>query len=1044
MESRNKNLWIYNAGKSFSGNPKWMFMYMLKKHPEVKGVWLCYDRETRNYIRKLGYEAHLFRSLRGVSCMREAGVYVVNQVKEVIQPELAGITMLNLWHGVGCKTVEQKVDFGFLQERIFKKYIQNNKFYRNNQLFLVTSPLMEKHFIEQCGLTDEQLVRAGYPCCEKMDWVQSYDHDVLKQKGLSADARIAMYSPTYRDGNANDFFGKAIPDMKRLIAKLQETNTLLIFKMHPQMENDNQYNNCKKLYADCPNLLFWDNVNDVYEIFNRVDLAIIDYSSIFYDMLSAGVKHFVRYMFDLEDKNNLRGFVFDVKEMTCGKMCDNFEELLSALDRGTEAEEAEETRDRERIQKLFWEYSENTIEEIYNRAMAHVPKEDPDEKILYSFDIFDTLIQRKGLSPVSIFTYVKQKMYQSDIHFPRYLMEHYRHIRQWCESNVREYYKKTLELRDDDRLEISFDEIFQRLGDVYELNEEQVELLKKWELEAEYESCIPYTKHVSYLKELLAGGNTVVLISDMYLPKEFIRKMIEKADPVLATLPLFLSSDYGVQKSTKKLYLKVFESFSPYDFTKWIHYGDNRHADFNMPKQLGIQPVRHEIDKWSGYEQKYLTANPSYDAYCCAARMVRFKNQLLEELGKHPSAAEKEKADRAIFSYCYISTWLVPYVAWAIHDAMRLGIKCLYFISRDGHPMKRIADEIIAAQNLDIKTKYIYGSRKAWRIPSYIDTVDEDFFAAHGNIADVRNFDMLLKAMNMDEAAFDRIFPAMVEMKGKKTYTPAEIVAIRETAKNSEEYRAYLLECARNERTIVLEYLKQEIDFSERFAFVEYWGRGYTQDCLMRLIDHLVENDETLKAQTREVYGGAQELPDNIFYYLRSIYFSNGRLIRRNFNNAPNSLIMVEAVFANLPYKSVTGYRYEGETIVPIKAENSRCDMVLYEAMEKYLPQFAQDIYREPLLDEKEFDTSLCTFGMNYFKNNVKDRLFVEVLAKLFDSVSVYGTMREFAPRLTVKDVYRKFRDREYILTKSFPLSLQRSSKIYTWAVRIYDKLRTK
>ncbi|MBR3599927.1 MAG: CDP-glycerol glycerophosphotransferase family protein, partial [Lachnospiraceae bacterium] len=106
MKERDKNIWIYNSGMSFSGNPKWMFMYMLKSHPEVKGVWLCYERKTLSYIKKLGYEAHLFKSQVGKNYMKKAGVYVVNQVKEVIQPELSGITMLNLWHGVGCKPIE--------------------------------------------------------------------------------------------------------------------------------------------------------------------------------------------------------------------------------------------------------------------------------------------------------------------------------------------------------------------------------------------------------------------------------------------------------------------------------------------------------------------------------------------------------------------------------------------------------------------------------------------------------------------------------------------------------------------------------------------------------------------------------------------------------------------------------------------------------------------------------------------------------------------------------------------------------------------------
>ncbi len=55
------------------------------------------------------------------------------------------------------------------------------------------------------------------------------------------------------------------------------------------------------------------------------------------------------------------------------------------------------------------------------------------------------------------------------------------------------------------------------------------------------------------LKSYLAEGNDVVLISDMYLPKETIQKMLAKADPLLATLPLFLSSDKGYQKNNQKI-----------------------------------------------------------------------------------------------------------------------------------------------------------------------------------------------------------------------------------------------------------------------------------------------------------------------------------------------------------------------------------------------------------------------------------------------------------------------------------------------------------
>ena len=37
-EQRDKNLWIFNAGNSFAGNPKWMFEYIIRHHKEIKPV----------------------------------------------------------------------------------------------------------------------------------------------------------------------------------------------------------------------------------------------------------------------------------------------------------------------------------------------------------------------------------------------------------------------------------------------------------------------------------------------------------------------------------------------------------------------------------------------------------------------------------------------------------------------------------------------------------------------------------------------------------------------------------------------------------------------------------------------------------------------------------------------------------------------------------------------------------------------------------------------------------------------------------------------
>lgn len=991
---RDKHIWIFNGGNDFSGNPKWLFMYIVNHRKDIQPYWLCYNKRNLQYVRKLGFHAYLYKSKEGRRIMERAGVYVVNQVKEVLQPELDGITILNLWHGVGCKTVERKVTSGFLQARIIKKYIQNYAKYRNQQLFLVTSPLMEKHFIGQCGLEEDQLVRGGYPCCMHKDDVKTFDHDILKQKGLPADTKIAVYAPTYRDASPNTFFEKAIPDMEQLVQKLQENHMLLIFKMHPLMGGDRHYQQVKQLYENHPNLLFWDNANDIYEIFPQIELAIIDYSSIFYDMLAGGVKHFIRYMFDLDEPHNLRDFVFDVKEMTCGRMADSFDQLLDALDHYQE----DDSQQRKRIHDLFWAYEkEDSMEEMIQRALDFEPRQE-ELPTLYSFDIFDTVIRRKGGMPISIFYKVQEKLIASGLDFPVYLQRNFVQARRFAEANVREYYRKLQDVQPVERLEITFAEIYDHLAERYHLTAEQRDFLLRTEAQAELDDCIPYPEQIDLIKSLLAQKQDVILVSDMYLPKELIHQMLVKADPVLGELPLYLSSDCGMQKTTCKLFFHVFNDLD-YHYGKWIHYGDSPLADMRRPRSIGIETVNHKMLSFNEYETALAEGLQSYDGYCVAAMMARFR-------------LEQPRSSAEIYTYEYAALYFVPYICWAIQDALARGIQCLYFISRDGFHLKRIADAVIAARGYPIRTKYIYGSRKAWRIPSFIEEIDDEFFSAFGQFGGCTDFSSLLSALGMDEATFDRVFPELGEVKTAKEITKKTMASLRQTFKNSPRYVQMVMDRADEERPIVLDYLRQEINFDEKFAFVEYWGRGYTQDCLTRLL---------CAAAGREV--------EDPFYYMRSIYPTNGLSVRYNFTTTRASLLFVEALFANLPYRSITEYRREGDKIVPVLRDCEN-DPVLHEAFSQFLPRFASDFCQLALVSEPAAQLELFDFSVRYYQETPTDPCIVENLGHLKDSVELYGRVREFAPPITLGAIMERARG-HWFHTRSLPISLARSRRLY-------------
>ena len=1005
---RDKHIWIFNAGNSFDGNPKWLFLYITKYRKDITPYWFCYQKQTVKYIRRLGYKAYLFNSKKSIQIGSEAGVYVVNQNKEAIQEYLEGITILNLWHGVGCKAIEKNVTDGFLNERIAKKNIKNKKFYRNYQLFLVTSPLMEKHFLEQCDLEKYQLIKAGYPCCIYKEEVATYNHDLLTTRGLSPDTRIAIYAPTYRDSSATNFFQKAIPDVQKLIDILKDNNFVLIFKMHPLMENDFEYLNIKEKYKECPQLIFWNNQNDIYEIFNQIELAIIDYSSIFYDLLAHGVQKFVRYIFDYENGSGLRDFVFDYKQMTCGKICENFEELLQSFSGSIESNSEE----IERIKKLFWSYSDDSsMERIINTALEFEPDKSKVLPTLYSFDIFDTLIGRTTLEPQGVFRYIQLRMSEKG-GYPVYVVNNFCKIRRWAEANQREFYRKSKLLRKSERTEITFDLIYERIQELYGLTDEQIEELKDWELECEYQTSIPYQDNIEKVKELLKQGETVVLISDMYLPETFIKKLLKKADPVLETIPLFLSSEYGSQKTTKRLFLDVYHAVD-YHFGKWIHYGDNPKADGKIPRSLAIETVNHQIPKFNAYEKALTQFINTYDAWQISALFARFREE-------HAESAE-------IFGYCYASLYFVPYVSWSINHALDHGIQTLYFISRDGHHLKRIADAIIEKKQLPIKTKYIYGSRKAWRIPSQIQEIDEEFFSEFGNFTGINTYEEFLEASALTEEEFVHLFPELIYLKDKRTLTKKIQSLLRETLKNSEAYRAVLLQKAKERRTIVLDYLKQEIDFGEKYAFVEFWGRGYTQTCLAKLI--------------WEAEGSKK---DNIFYYARSIYPSEENLIRYNFTTNNYSYIFIEAIFANLPYKSISTYKSEGGRIEPIIRERENCKKV-HQALEKFLPCFAEDFSALLLQDEAGIQRALFDFGLSYFYNHQSQPVFAAYIATLPYAETLYGKDVEFAPEITLETIWKRILG-QYFSTKSIQMSLARSKpifrKMYNWYHNKFRKSR--
>jgi predicted HAD superfamily hydrolase len=200
-----------------------------------------------------------------------------------------------------------------------------------------------------------------------------------------------------------------------------------------------------------------------------------------------------------------------------------------------------------------------------------------------TFDIFDTLLHRKVLAPVDVFSAVVCKIidnplalkYHNEINrFPQLRIEAERIARQISPNLNRE---------------IILDEIYKVFVDNYEYNEEITCFLKSVELSVETDLLYRSIQGFDLYSKALASNCEINFISDMYLPSNFIVHILQKNGYTVADhANVFVSGELGVNKHTGELYEHVHMA-KKLDKKSWLHIGDNYHADFKNAKKFGIK-----------------------------------------------------------------------------------------------------------------------------------------------------------------------------------------------------------------------------------------------------------------------------------------------------------------------------------------------------------------------------------------------------------------------------------------------------------------------
>ncbi len=223
---------------------------------------------------------------------------------------------------------------------------------------------------------------------------------------------------------------------------------------------------------------------------------------------------------------------------------------------------------------MIIEFIDKREKKVFSDGVENIATEISDSTIkVVSFDIFDTLLLRPVLEPADTFRLLENKLNIPNFH----------NMRTTAEAEARKH--KSVYVQD-----ITLNDIYDMYEKLFNVTKEEKERLLQEELKLEY-TILYERKSAKYLYEKArAEEKRIIIISDMYLSKEFLDKVLKK-NGYDGYSNLYVSSETGVLKGTRMMYQVVLSELALQGIKpeEILHIGDNKRADVECALVSGMR-----------------------------------------------------------------------------------------------------------------------------------------------------------------------------------------------------------------------------------------------------------------------------------------------------------------------------------------------------------------------------------------------------------------------------------------------------------------------
>lgn len=283
-----------------------------------------------------------------------------------------------------------------------------------------------------------------------------------------------------------------------------------------------------------------------------------------------------------------------------------------------------------------------------------------------TFDVFDTLVKRDIKSFKDMVSLMDEEYFhKTNQHLPIYFYRERLHAPKIVRKN---HPNKDV-----------------NLNDIYNvLHIKNKDMVKNIECRMELKCAVANKTIYEVYKYCLESGKKIYAISDMYLPEECIRKMLEKCGYNIEKI--YVSQEHNASKGSGKLF-QIFLTKNNITPDKVIHIGDNYKADILGAQKNRISSILipNINDRLRYSKQNVKRSAEKNILYQSINNRLAFIENIAEKTG-----------------YEVLGPILYYFVRWLEIELKNNDINKVYFLSRDGYLIKKAYELLSDQNNLDI------------------------------------------------------------------------------------------------------------------------------------------------------------------------------------------------------------------------------------------------------------------------------------------------------------------------------------------------------